>query len=138
MSGNLSRMPEYNGVTSPTWCPALPNALAKAATMSARPPLLENGCTSLLARRSRIIRSQPRRATPLVPLLRAEAFGFEIRLKRGRDLNAAVGLLPCLNERHEEARQSRAAAIKEVWKPVVAVFSLETQVHATRLEIFTV
>ena len=57
-----SRMPRYNGVTMATSWPAAASALPSAPTMSASPPVLENGWTSLLARRIFILR-KPRMDT---------------------------------------------------------------------------
>ena len=53
----------------PTWCPARASALPSAPTMSASPPVLEYGCTSLLA--SRILMQVMRRQAAVKPAIRS-------------------------------------------------------------------
>ena len=46
--------------------------------------------------------------------------GFQIRLQRLRNQHAAIGLLMRFDQRHEQPRQRRAAAVEDVRKFVFA------------------
>src|SRR5260370_19564870 len=128
--------------------------------MSARPPLLENGCTSLLARRI-FIRKASRAKAARPPWCycdgrvqhpsdfqfappgqlagsRGDAFGLEARLQRGRDLEIAIGLLVGFHQRHEEPRQRGAAAAEDVRKLIVAAFAFESQIRPARLKLLAI
>src|ERR1035437_8737940 len=63
---------------------------------------------------------------------------FQIRLKRLRNQHAAIGLLVRFDERDEQPRQRRAAAVEDVWKFIFARLRLETQIHPPRLKILAV
>src|SRR6185295_5292270 len=50
----------------------------------------------------------------------------------------AVRLFPGFHQRHEEARQRGAAAIKDVRENIVALLVLKTEAHPARLEILAI
>src|SRR5579859_2097113 len=147
-------MPRYSGVTMRAWWPARASALPSAPTISASSPVLENGWTSLLARRTfihlrfticdlRVARRLARKSQVVnrkwvTGWSRANLVCFQIGLKRFGDLHAAVGLLIGFHQSHKQPRQGRAAAIENMWKFVFARFRLEPQIHPARLEIFAV
>src|ERR1017187_5867249 len=54
------------------------------------------------------------------------------------DFHAAVGLLMGLQQRHVQARERRAAAVEDVYEPILAVGALKLDIGAARLEILTV
>src|SRR6185369_5837285 len=63
---------------------------------------------------------------------------LQVRLQCGRNRDASVALLMCLDQRHEQPRQRGAASVQDVRKAVLALFRLDAQIHSTRLEIFAV
>src|SRR5258708_30844756 len=128
--------------------------------MSARPPLLENGCTSLLARRifirntllakaarppwcycdGRVRNPSDVQFAPPGQLAgsRGDAFGLEASLQRGWNLETAIGLLARFHQRHEEPGQRGAAAVEDVRELVVAAFAFEAQIHPARLKLLAI
>src|SRR5262245_38129008 len=107
--------------------------------MSPSPPLLEYGWTSLLASINFIV---PNRAllSPVLPCPSRgwNPFGLRIGAQRLGNQDAAVRLLMRLDQRDEQSRQRRAAAVEDVRETVLAALGLVAQAHPARLEIFAI
>src|SRR5690349_17944458 len=100
--------------------------------MSASPPVLEYGCSSLLT--SRIL------MRPRCPLMESHLQNFraEKRAQRLGDFHAAIGLLMRFDQCHEQSRQRGAAAVEQMRETVLARRSLVAQVHAAWLIVLAV
>ena len=61
-----------------------------------------------------------------------------IRLQRGRNINAAVGVLMVFQNRHQSTADCQARAVQSMYQTVFTVFIFETRFHAASLEIFAV
>src|SRR5438552_4445157 len=106
----------------PTRCPAAAKLFPSATTISASPPVLENGCTSLLARRI-LIQSIWAGALDPAQTQRARGLNDNRRHHSKREPGSSIGdsADPCRRKEMRFSAHCECAAINEVTLSRVAL-----------------